>query len=111
MARLLAADIIIFSEHGFENISVAYFCGYKIHIINFTEFVEAHICHYCAYNCVLLEYTSALEVSCNNSDYVVAVNKLALVINSKTSVSVTVKSKACIEIVILYKSLESLNMC
>ena len=59
----------------------------------------------------MLKSAFFFHIAAVNIEYLIAVNNIAVFINSKAAVSIAVKGKACIKLLLLHKLLKSLNVC
>ena len=111
MSGLLATDTAVIVDHVFVNVFVANI-GLGIIDAQLVKcLVEAEVRHNRRNNCIILQSPLLFKVFSINIEDVVAINKLAVLINRKASVSVAVISKADIQAVVDNELLQALDMC
>ena len=110
MTGLFTANLVVVFLHIFKNVSVAYLGDFGLDTVVLAELEEAHIAHYGNNRRIVRENSPLLHILGADRNNLVAVNNLAVFINSQHSVSVTVESEAYITAVFPDISLKSVKV-
>ena len=110
MTRLFAAYLKVVLSHIFKNVSVTDLCSLGLDAVLLAEFKEAHVTHDRNNGRIIAEDSSVFHILGTDRNNLIAVNNLAVLINSQHSVCITVESKAYVAAVFLNISLKSVKM-
>ena len=110
MTRLFAAYLKVILSHIFKNVSVTDFCNLALDAVLLAEFKEAHVAHNRNNGCIIGEDSPVFHILGADRNNLIAVNNLAVLVNSQHSVGITVESEAYVAAVFLNISLKSVKM-
>ena len=88
MTGLFPAELNIVFSHGGGNVGIAYWGNFSLDVVIFGPVEESLICHNC--NCDFFE----IKKMSDDSDDLIAVDDIPLLINHETTVAITIVGDA-----------------
>ena len=110
MTRLLTAKTISIFTHALIYILIANSCLFIRNTCCIKCFIQAKIWHNSCNNSIISKLPLIFQIFTANIKYCIAIYYISIFVYAKTAVCITIKCKSNIKVLLLYQSLQSLNM-